>query len=663
MSARRPWVAVLVALLALAPLGGAAARTYVQLVLDASGSMYNRLEDGRYRIVAAKDVLAGFIANLPDDPDLNVGLRVYGSRQDARDAEACDDSHLLVPMRGVDREALLESLREVQARGATPIARSLALAGEDFTEPGRHVVVLVTDGAESCGGDVRATLDALRARGIELDLRIVGIDLAPFAVTSFEGLGTFENARSAAELAAALGRAVEQTVAPTAERHPVEVLVTRAGTPATDGLVVQFVDAVDGTTVQLESVAAGRFTASLAAGAYVAEIADVFSEAPLRIGGLTVRSDAKNRFAFEIAPALTVTLGVDPQEPLAGGSVTVRFEGAPAAGRHWLTLVGVDTPDEMYTETVAVEGANGEARLVAPSEVATVEARYLLTLPEGGTRVIGRSAPVTTVAAAISLEAPAEVSGGSPFAVHWTGPDHADDYLTIVPRGAPEGTYLSYAYTSRGNPAQLTAPLEPGAYELRYTSEASRGLALASRPIQVVASAYDLDGPDEVTTGAAFEVHWTGPNNPSDYVTIVPAGAPTGSYQSYAYTASGNPVALAAPMEPGRYEVRYTTDQSGHPTFASQLVEVLAAEYGLELASRIVAGAPFEVTWIGPDGPGDYITIVPAGAPEGSYGSYAYTGSGNPVQLDAPDDRGAFEVRYQSDRVSGTLFSLPVRVE
>ena len=52
-----------------------AQETHVELILDASGSMWNKLYDGTYRIVAAKDVLANFVNALPNDPNLNVGLR------------------------------------------------------------------------------------------------------------------------------------------------------------------------------------------------------------------------------------------------------------------------------------------------------------------------------------------------------------------------------------------------------------------------------------------------------------------------------------------------------------------------------------------------------------------------------------------------------------
>ena len=81
---------LLINLFLLACLSLASAQTYVELILDASGSMWNTLDDGRYRIIAAKDVLSQFIGGLADD-GLNVGLRIYGSQTDALEEGACQD--------------------------------------------------------------------------------------------------------------------------------------------------------------------------------------------------------------------------------------------------------------------------------------------------------------------------------------------------------------------------------------------------------------------------------------------------------------------------------------------------------------------------------------------------------------------------------------------
>jgi Ca-activated chloride channel family protein len=75
----------------------------------------------------------------------------------------------------------------------------------------------------------------------------------------------------------------------------------------------------------------------------------------------------------------------------------------------------------------------------------------------------------------VTLEAPVAVDRNATFEVAWTGPNGPSDYITIAPAGSPDGTYLSYQYTSSGSPVTLTAPAEPGAYEIRYASDRVRG--------------------------------------------------------------------------------------------------------------------------------------------------------------------------------------------
>ncbi len=84
----------------------AAETTSLELVLDCSASMWNKLEDGRYRIDGARQALSSFVTTTPDTPDLHVGLRIYGSRVHFSKDGACEDSVLVVPMEGFNRKAI-----------------------------------------------------------------------------------------------------------------------------------------------------------------------------------------------------------------------------------------------------------------------------------------------------------------------------------------------------------------------------------------------------------------------------------------------------------------------------------------------------------------------------------------------------------------------------
>lgn len=535
--------------------------SHVQLILDASGSMYNKLEDGRYRIVAAKEVLRSFVDGLPDD-GLNVGLRIYGSERGPKDQGSCQDSKLFVPMAGFDRPALLDTIRDTRAKGSTPIAYSLGQAAADFPEgAGQCVIVLVTDGEEVCGGDLKASAAMLRERGCQIDLRIIGFDLTPEAVASFEGVGTFENATDAAGLGAALDRAVEDVV----ERTPL--------------------------------------------------------------------GEARLEAAAEVP---------------AGSGFPVEW-AAEEGDRDYVTIVAKGAKDGSYGSYAYTRSGN-PVTLHAPVKTGEYELRYQSDRVSG---VSGRR-PIRVVEAELALEAPTEIPAGQPFEVSWVGPNGDRDYLTIVAKNAKDGAFGSYRYTREGSPLTLRASIQDGDFEIRYQSDRVKGV-FGRRPVTVLPAEIVLDAPADVAAGSPFEVQWQGPNGERDYLTVVAAGAPDGTYTNYAYTRSGPVVKLHAPVKAGAVEVRYQSDRE-KGVFARLVINVTPLDVELQAPSTVGAGEKFQVTWRGPNGQQDYITIVPKGANAGAYTHYQYTRSGSPVTLTAPDEAGAYEVRYQSDREKSVIF-------
>lgn len=456
-------------------------QTYVQLILDASGSMWNKLDDGTYRIVAAKEVLSNFIKGLPTG-DLNVGLRVYGSRIAALEQGSCEDSELFVPMSGVDKAALQSTVDDVSATGATPIAYSLTKAAADFpAEATRRLIILVTDGEESCGGDLQAVAAELRKQGFEIDLKIIGFALDDKAQKSFEGLGEFVNADDAEGLAQALEGAVENVV----EEEPTPEPIVREAA----------------TLKAAETVPAG--------------------------------------LPFEIAYEANVQKG------------------------DYITIVDPGTPDGQYSRTWKYVSEDfAPIQLSAPITPGQYELRYMDELSSPN-QVLARLT-ITVTEAAFSLQFPAELPGGTPFEVAWTGPNGESDYITIVEAGAPQGVYGDYFYTRDGSPGVLHTPITPGDYEVRYSTDRSgdSGKIFYSQPLKVTPVFIQLRAPSEVKAGEAFEVSWEGPNGRYDYITIVEAGAPPRAYKTFFYTDIGRTGTLYAPETPGQYEIRYTTDRS-----------------------------------------------------------------------------------------------------
>ena len=536
----------------------ALAQVHVALVLDASGSMYNRLDDGRYRIDAAKAVLQGIVAGLPEDDRLHVGLRVYGARLFATDDGACEDSHLEVPVAGVDRSALSGAVAGTVARGATPIVYSLELTLDDLPAAGDRRVVLVTDGLESCGGDLAAIAERYTALGI--DLRVVGIDLDPLAAERFGAVATFVNAATAVELDAALQDALGDESVAAHPTVPVAVRATRDGVPAAEGVAVAFVDPVSGARTRLEPDAEGVLRGEMPPGAYAVELADAFADGRTSvISDVAVPSDGAS-FVFELAPAAVVALHVAPERPVAGTSVRVTFEGGPDDALGAVVLAPAGAPESVRLYQASVGDGRGEVELVTPDVPGAFEARFLLALPEGGQRVVGRSAPFETAAATAALEAPAEVPAGTNFEVVWDGPAGPGDRIELHAAGASEPQPPIATARTFTRPATLLAPSDPGAYEVRYVTGGS-GLVLATLAVAVTEARVEVAVPDVVAVGAVFEVEVSGAVGPRDVLVLVRAGAPDDGAATIGppkrlYTAT---VGFRAPAEPGAYEVRYLT--------------------------------------------------------------------------------------------------------
>ncbi|HXG26777.1 MAG TPA: hypothetical protein VNL94_08000 [Candidatus Binatia bacterium] len=259
----------------------------------------------------------------------------------------------------------------------------------------------------------------------------------------------------------------------------------------------------------------------------------------------------------------------------------------------------------------------------------------------------GPTAPTATDPATgpAHIEAPTTVGAGVEFDVEFTGPNASGDYITIVKAGATKWTNEPYFYTNGAtSPQKMTGPTEPGAYQLWYVDGDDDSI-LFRFDITVEAFVGSVDGPDEVGAGTIFEVSWTGPNGPGDYVTIVKSGATRWTNEDYFYTTEGNPGTLQAPIEDGAYELWYVLG-ADDTIGARAPITVLPVVVSLTAPETAVANGDFEVAWTGPDGAGDFITIVEAGAPEAAYLDYCYTRDGPTCTLTAPDATGAYEVRY-----------------
>jgi hypothetical protein len=181
----------------------------VEIVLDTSGSMLQRF-GGERRIDIAKRVLAELVRR-----DMPAGLPV-AMRTFVRERRSCD-TQLALPLGPLDPEALatdIEGLRILRSV-RTPLAKAIRAVADDLAGvTGPRIVIVVSDGVESCGGDPAREVRRLVDQGTDITLNVVGLALDDRSVRrsirrlAALGGGSYFDARDPAEVAQAIRTAV-----------------------------------------------------------------------------------------------------------------------------------------------------------------------------------------------------------------------------------------------------------------------------------------------------------------------------------------------------------------------------------------------------------------------------------------------------------------------
>jgi Ca-activated chloride channel family protein len=180
-------------------------------------------------------------------------------------------------------------------------------------------------------------------------------------------------------------------------------------------------------------------------------------------------------------------------------------------------------------------------------------------------------------------------------------------------------------------------------------------------PEPQVEAEVELDGPEQVTTGAAFDFTWTGTIDGSDFITIVPADADADTVKNHIRVDDNDKGRLTAPGTPGLYELRYVLEE-GRRTLASVPAEVVEAEVGISSSGIVRAGMDVDITWSATINGSDFITIVPAGSDEGKVETHIRTRDATEGRMKAPETVGLYEIRYVLEEGRRTLASASLEV-
>jgi hypothetical protein len=198
----------------------ASAATNVLLILDGSGSMWERV-DGQPKIVTAKRVLRDALGKMPGDALL--GFMTYGTHRKGD----CGDISLVSPVGTSNAAIISRQINAVTPKGDTPIAAALLKAGDALKgASGNKMIVLVTDGAEECHGNPCDSVKQLESQGLDVQINVVGFNLAQkerneVQCIAQESHGQYFDAKNTAGLTTAMNE-VQTEVAQESAPHGLE---------------------------------------------------------------------------------------------------------------------------------------------------------------------------------------------------------------------------------------------------------------------------------------------------------------------------------------------------------------------------------------------------------------------------------------------------------
>lgn len=538
----------------------------VLFILDGSGSMWGRIEN-KPKISIAKELMTGLIRDLP--ANIDPGLEVYGHRSKGD----CSDIELLSPIGQNNKETLIQQIQSISPKGKTPITRSFQLAAERLREyEDETTVVLISDGKETCSADPCRLVRELRDSGVKVRVHVVGFDVnqderEQLVCIAEAGGGKYFSADNTEQLQQALTE-VKQEVVKKVEQPP---------PPSKPETLFVAIDAGTGEPVS-----------SLVEWTFIN----------------TATEDVQ----------ILQSSGAELQTELPAGEYEIYASAAGVSGEEKLQITG--EPGERFTVRL---GAGAEPK---------------------------------------PFDAPASIAAGEVLRFGWRGPNIKGDMIFIAKPNMPENEYYlsreQRHLTEQGAPAVLTAPAEPGSYEIRYFSY-NNGAVLARAPLDVTPPTVQLDAPGRISAGKPFNFNWTGPDSPGDMLFIAEPGMADNQYwlssEQRHLTSKGSPASLIAPAEPGSYEIRYYSKNNA-TVLARFPLAVVESEVTLDAPRVVSVGTMLEVGWTGPDAPGDMIFIAEPNMAENHYylsdRQRHLISKGSPATLTVPAKAGTYEIRYYS---------------
>lgn len=244
-------------------------RDQVMLVLDASGSMWGRVQ-GKAKIKIAQEIIKGLLDSW--DSSIDLGLIAYGHRKRGD----CSDIEQLAKPGDKTAKQLYPFVSKIVPRGKTPLAASVKKAAETLNyRDSRATVILVSDGRETCSRvDPCEIVKELEASGADFTAHVVGFAVDDVTAKQLECVATetgglYRGADNAEELLGALKQVVEAVKR--AGNDTAFAVLGHGGKPITSAKLSWALYAKNEANVELANSRSSEFELNVPAGEYLVE--------------------------------------------------------------------------------------------------------------------------------------------------------------------------------------------------------------------------------------------------------------------------------------------------------------------------------------------------------------------------------------------------------
>jgi len=215
MYCRRLYILFLLFLLPNCLLGQQAAQVQqsrILILLDGSSSMVNPWAGGKDRFHAASNIILQLMDSVYKvNKNVEFSLRVYGHQHSVPEND-CYDTRNEVWFSKDNYTQMQFRLESIQPLGVTPIAYALQQAAENDLvneQAYAYSIVLITDGGESCGGDLCQVVKTLISRKVYFKPYIVSlVDYAPLR-TEYACMGSYLQVTGDKDIPKAVGAIVD----------------------------------------------------------------------------------------------------------------------------------------------------------------------------------------------------------------------------------------------------------------------------------------------------------------------------------------------------------------------------------------------------------------------------------------------------------------------